>query len=1430
MARLTHLYLDSNSLAGPIPSEVGTIADLEQLYLFSNALTGPMPTTLGSAVNLAQLRVQDNALTGLIPTQLGLCTSLVQIIASGNRLTGTLPTQLRSMGDLQTLNLADNRMFDAVGQGLDQLRYLWGRRLPNSLIALDLSGNSLSGSIPADIADIVPPNLVTFKLANCSLTGTLPSALVRSGALALLDASRNFWEGELPAALAESTITLETLEYCAAGKQPPEVLPALFCEACPEGSFKTDEGQALCTTCEEALGDPLLTTPEAGATTPDQCVCLPDSGLELRTVDGAEQCACAAGFAYDEFTRTCSECPPGQYKDAAGNTLCKQCADLGAADLTTTAPGASSEEDCVCPASRFRTTDDDGDVHCDACDSVSMNCSAAGSRLDALMLKPGFWRASADTTDVRRCPIPEACVGGDGEAADATPARSSLVASRRSGGGAAAAAVNYCAPHHTGPYCALCEEGFYLDADRRCAACRANSVVLAVAMVVAVAAVVAGVAWLGRRYPATAVTAKVIGRSLLAFVQAVLLVDRAYGAVLPDAFSSFLEPFRMLSFDGLLSAGLSCYGFGGYHATLYAISLAPLGVFALSLAYHAWRLPRALKAGALCKLLLDACLPALLAAYVLLPSATTVIFSAWSFESIDTKAANQIHVLRADVSVVYDSPAHQGHLVPAGVAGAAYAAVPALIFAVLRRPDSPLRFLADGYAERVPWWEALESTRQLLLAGVTVVLGLSFRSQLDAADATPAQVTAYTSAAQIVFAIAVQVCFGYLAANVRPLESDVHHLVHTASHLALPLVQTFALANHLAALGGEGLLSEPLGAMMVAAVIAALALAPPALAVSAFRERAKTVLRDATTGARVRAVPPSDDYTFHAFLSHVWATGQDQVAVLKEALTDAQPGLRVFRDLDDLSDTGALERLVDQTRVMVFFLSRGFFNSANCRREVLASFRRRKPKPFVVVVETAEAHGGGSTAAAALRAECEGCGDPEVARLAPDLFGAGAVIVPWYREPAYVTASVLKVCEELWRHGALAPPPPPQGEDGAPPPALKLGLPPPWASEPMVAASLAQAGLVPALREGALMSVLEAGQGCEAAVGRDPSDPDDTGGGTSPFPARDRARGSAGRGRTEPPAGAVSVRLGWALRAVAAPRGDDAAPWQVDAGGAVTPLCLLLLGPDTFGHGGIATDEASLNRLFRLLPGAEAVAVDADVPGARPRLLLLPRGDAWGARLPPGEARPLGQLCEALGVDLLRLQELPDVRASRGKGGGGPAAAAQAAIRAGDAVLVAWPAHRTLAAQVLDALRAGAPVVTAILEGTQDAVAFGHVLHSAPRELREDPAASQALFGRLALPLRPGGVHEPVSLAALGAACRAALLEGRWRRARPLACLKASSDSADARMAGPVCWRPAASKARAPSSEAGGSGTGSASSDSDDAGGGPHMPPGSLRC
>ena len=52
---------------------------------------------------------------------------------------------------------------------------------------------------------------------------------------------------------------------------------------------------------------------------------------------------------------------------------------------------------------------------------------------------------------------------------------------------------------------------------------------------------------------------------------------------------------------------------------------------------------------------------------------------------------------------------------------------------------------------------------------------------------------------------------------------------------------------------------------------------------------------------------------------------------------------RVFLDVDDLQDIGDLEGYVRATGVMLFFLSKEYFQSRNCLREIRASLEQEKP-------------------------------------------------------------------------------------------------------------------------------------------------------------------------------------------------------------------------------------------------------------------------------------------------------------------------------------------------------------------------------------------------------------------------------------------------------------------------------------------------------
>ena len=68
--RVNGLLLDDNQLTGKIPSELGSLANLEWLLLYNNQLTETIPAELGRLTNLTVLSIAGNQLTGCVPASL----------------------------------------------------------------------------------------------------------------------------------------------------------------------------------------------------------------------------------------------------------------------------------------------------------------------------------------------------------------------------------------------------------------------------------------------------------------------------------------------------------------------------------------------------------------------------------------------------------------------------------------------------------------------------------------------------------------------------------------------------------------------------------------------------------------------------------------------------------------------------------------------------------------------------------------------------------------------------------------------------------------------------------------------------------------------------------------------------------------------------------------------------------------------------------------------------------------------------------------------------------------------------------------------------------------------------------------------------------------------------------------------------------------
>ncbi|CAD6239750.1 unnamed protein product [Miscanthus lutarioriparius] len=133
-----YLDLSSNSLSGPLPSEVGSLVNLNHMYLSGNQLSGELPDSIGECIMLQELSLENNSLEGQIPQSMKNIKDLVALNLSMNNLSGTIPEGIGTIRNLQQLDLAHNNLSGPIPLSLQNL---------TSLSELDLSFNNLQGEL-----------------------------------------------------------------------------------------------------------------------------------------------------------------------------------------------------------------------------------------------------------------------------------------------------------------------------------------------------------------------------------------------------------------------------------------------------------------------------------------------------------------------------------------------------------------------------------------------------------------------------------------------------------------------------------------------------------------------------------------------------------------------------------------------------------------------------------------------------------------------------------------------------------------------------------------------------------------------------------------------------------------------------------------------------------------------------------------------------------------------------------------------------------------------------------------------------------------------------------------------------------------------------------------------------------------------------------
>jgi len=623
------------------------------------------------------------------------------------------------------------------------------------------------------------------------------------------------------------------------------------------------------------------------------------------------------------------------------------------------------------------------------------SCPYGSTVLPYLFLEPGTWRISEAARTFEKCQE-----GPHG----ATPCRGGTIVGDDGDG--------YCHPGNSGPLCQLClEESHYFDwRSASCVKCPlASRYSLVYGLLIGVPVSLGAIAMLASRSSPRARRVLQYSRSLwedfnfeaklkivIGFVQVISVIGPVYSLTMPSLYRFVLQALEVVYMDifGDVFVPMSCIG--GLFNFLVFKACFPIS---LLLAAGTWRTFRwfcrtrrstdggqafSARSVRLCvETTVAEVMPlALWVGIFFCVSVSSSILSALHCRRFVDDLDRQLYREFAIESLDIECPT-EGH--PASPAfyqlralvivlilmwpGACLVGLAVLLWkirrqVIARRPNKlshAARLLTRDYRPAFFWWDWLELLRRLILTGFVLVVPerLAFL--------------------RLIVALLLSVLFLVAQTILRPFKDT--SLQAFSSGLQVVTIVLFMGATYMYAYqqfgiaianGGtivrwqEGRLSPLVNvfvfetlddlALLCLVVMCVLALA---LILQMVRAAFNVSNAEVIKLKKTRAAPMLSirkEHRYHIFLSHVWATGQDQVAVIKRQLLRMVRGMSIFLDVDDLQDIGLLETYVEQSMVILVFISRGYFASRNCLREIKAAMALGKE--IILVLELNDNKGG----------------------------------------------------------------------------------------------------------------------------------------------------------------------------------------------------------------------------------------------------------------------------------------------------------------------------------------------------------------------------------------------------------------------------------------------------------------------------------------
>ncbi|BBN10525.1 hypothetical protein MPTK1_5g04220 [Marchantia polymorpha subsp. ruderalis] len=181
---------------------------VEKLQLHGFELQGDIqPLFQQKLLRMSELDVSFNNFSGSLPSPWRICPSLKSLNLSGNSIQGSLPKEVQCEA---SANVSTQLVLESLRnlQNLSLANNKFSDGIPSSLLevlsslqVLDLSGNNFTGALPREISALV--NLTTLLLNGNGFDGSIPPSLSKCSELKELNLQNNSLTGQIPRELGQ---------------------------------------------------------------------------------------------------------------------------------------------------------------------------------------------------------------------------------------------------------------------------------------------------------------------------------------------------------------------------------------------------------------------------------------------------------------------------------------------------------------------------------------------------------------------------------------------------------------------------------------------------------------------------------------------------------------------------------------------------------------------------------------------------------------------------------------------------------------------------------------------------------------------------------------------------------------------------------------------------------------------------------------------------------------------------------------------------------------------------------------------------------------------------------------------------------------------------------------------------------------------------